>query len=166
MGNAGALRGTRTLRDCDAAYESEREQPNASESLPHLQCSRLERLNWRNILSGGHALSLKDCIEMDSYFRHFVAPEDGCVCCGKPLGGGILEQMLGRATFRWGIAHGEGSCRECGYPARAYHRNVGPIKFLQVILQYHPDDLRKPEPPNVGRAKGDAGEDSPQGGAS
>jgi len=59
MGNAGALR-ERARKRLRCAYESEREQPNASErSLRTWQCSRLERFELADLLSGGHALSLR-----------------------------------------------------------------------------------------------------------
>lgn len=45
----------------------------------------------------------------------------GCPGCLRTLGGGLLESALGMATFRWGLAHGEGNCGECGWPVTAYH---------------------------------------------
>jgi hypothetical protein len=54
---------------------------------------------------------------------------------------------MGAAKFTWAIAHGEGYCnnlvdgKRCCYPARAYHYDVGPIKRLVLILQYHPSGL-------------------------
>lgn len=82
--------------------------------------------------------------ELDKYLGHF-APGNDCLGCGKPLAGDILRQFAGLATFTWGLAHGEGHCRECGYPARAFHRNVGPVEFFKAVLQYHPDELKERE---------------------
>lgn len=69
--------------------------------------------------------------DLTEYLKPFAAPiyPDGvppaeddfaglrgpqCLKCKKPLSG-----LLG--TFQWGIAHGEGRCANCGWPARAYH---------------------------------------------
>lgn len=63
-----------------------------------------------------------------------------CLKCGETLDG-----ILG--TFQWGLAHGEGTCSKCGWPARAYHRpkdNGGEEMFnqvLEMILQYHPENV-------------------------
>lgn len=65
-----------------------------------------------------------------------------CCGCGQPLDG-----FMG--TFTWGIAHGEGACSKCGWPARAYHEpkdsdgNIFDRPF-QMILQY-----RKKRPASV-----------------
>lgn len=87
------------------------------------------------------------------YLKQFVPPSD-CICCGKPLGAkDAIHGLLGGATFTWGIAHGEGFCSHCKYPARAMHYvkdGEGKPDLLTVrnfILQYHPDELtvEKPE---------------------
>ena len=63
-----------------------------------------------------------------------------CLKCDRPLNG-----MLG--SFQWGLAHGEGQCSGCGWPARGRHRPTdadgeqifdGP---LEMVLQYHPDEV-------------------------
>ncbi|MFH1569121.1 MAG: hypothetical protein ABIL09_14095, partial [Gemmatimonadota bacterium] len=70
---------------------------------------------------------------IDEYLYRFADPAGGkCVSCGEVLGG-----VLG--TFEFGIIHGEGRCGECGWPARAVHRDVGIIACFEAILQYHPD---------------------------
>lgn len=90
---------------------------------------------------------------LDSYLRIFVTPQkrdDGgsgfmfgnqCICCGHAIRG-----MLG--SFTYGIAHGEGRCRACGYPARVCHypkddkgENVFEGGIQNLILQYHPDEV-------------------------
>ena len=76
----------------------------------------------------------------NEYLKIFVAPDEEkrCICCDKLLGG-----LLG--TFEYGLAHGEGKCSECGYPARANHYveipDLGEMSFVN-ILQYHPDQLK------------------------
>jgi hypothetical protein len=85
---------------------------------------------------------------INDYLYMFVQPSDaGCVHCGEKQGGDILEQMLGTIKFHWGIPHGEGFCttENCGWPARAYHYDVGPIKRFNAILQFHPDVMKLPE---------------------
>jgi hypothetical protein len=114
--------------------------------LAQLRAKRLPRLQWNEILTLSGEDAEKAIAEhgsaMTEYFSHFVNPAEGkCIGCGATLVGDMLASFLGRATFRWGLAHGEGACRACGYPARAYHRNVGPIEFVSCVLQYHPDEL-------------------------
>lgn len=83
-----------------------------------------------------------DMAKLDEYCAHFAAlgerdPAWGsrtCLCCGAPLSG-----LVGR--FRWGLAHGEGECGACGYPARAIHRIEGIGTLSTVVFQYHPDEL-------------------------
>lgn len=82
---------------------------------------------------------------INKYLRIFVADKK-CINCGEDLSG-----IFG--TFEWGIVHGEGSCSNCGYPARAKHyikakklvvddKEEGEL-ILPFVLQYHPDELRK-----------------------
>jgi hypothetical protein len=82
--------------------------------------------------------SLKEVVEIsaifDTYFASFLPTAETCVCCYKPLTG-----LFG--TFRWGLAHGEGYCSSCGYPGRARHYDIGPIKSLPWLFQYHPNAL-------------------------
>ncbi len=110
--------------------------------LAGLQAQRLERFNWRTAFQVSGRLTLSEAMALDQYFRVFLSPGP-CVGCGARLGArDLLDAMIGGGSFRWGLVHGEGSCARCSYPARAYHRDIGPISFLPLILQYHPDDLR------------------------
>lgn len=82
---------------------------------------------------------------INEYLKDFI-PNDNCINCEKALGG-----IFG--TFDWGLAHGEGFCSNCGYPARGKHY----IKLkklvvdgkeenrltLPFILQYHPNTLKQ-----------------------
>lgn len=45
----------------------------------------------------------------------------GCPGCLGQLGGDLFRQAFGLSTFQWGLAHGEGNCRECGWPVTGYH---------------------------------------------
>jgi hypothetical protein len=80
------------------------------------------------------------------YLAAFAAPifSDGdktkamvCLHCDADLSGFF-------GSFEWGIAHGEGRCNICGYPARAFHvakdADGGELFTLRnFILQYLPD---------------------------
>ena len=120
---------------------------NAKQELQRLQDAKLPRMDWREIVTvkEGEKLSEADEKALSEYFAHFVKPGP-CICCSSRQGSkDLMDAFLGGGKFRWGLAHGEGNCTECGWPARAYHRNVGPIEFVQVILQFHPDELRASE---------------------
>ena len=59
-------------------------------------------------------------------------PNMECLACGE------------EATFTWGLAHGEGHCNNCGWPARLYHFiKYGDDQEARVVLllQYHPDGI-------------------------
>ncbi len=90
---------------------------------------------------------------LDEYLSHFVAPGDGkCISCGEPQGG-FAAGLMGTG-FTWGLAHGEGHCGTCGYPARAYHEiktdDDKPIRLSGLVLQYHPDELSFADPNDGG----------------
>jgi hypothetical protein len=85
---------------------------------------------------------------LDDYLKIFVKPDEHgkCICCGARQGAkNIVDAMLEGAAFKWGLAHGEGFCSRCHYPARAYHflklDDSGEESRLCIILQYHPDGL-------------------------
>lgn len=122
-------------------------EKEALKSLAELQAANLPRCDWRALLEVTGEMTPDDEAAMDAHFRRFLQPGP-CVKCGERQGGDMVEAALGITRFRWGIANGEGACSTpyCGYPARAYHRHIGPIKFLNMILQYHPDELRAPAP--------------------
>lgn len=110
-----------------------------------LKDAHLPFCDWRTFLRftgpEGTAPQQKDIDALDHHFRHFVPPGP-CIKCGQPQGAeNILDSVLGKARFKWGIRHGEGQCSTpgCGWPARALHYDIGPIQKLELILQYHPD---------------------------
>lgn len=92
------------------------------------------------------SLDEQEIAAIDSYLARFtiIRDERGSRCpgCGSLLTAhdAITGLFLG-ATFTWGIAHGEGHCSGCGYPARAYHFDVGPLKRFEAVLAVHPDEL-------------------------
>lgn len=98
--------------------------------------------------------------DLDAYLRHFAAPKYGadgkvaeghpCLHCEEPLAGGLMS-LLGRGGFEWGLVHGQGHCRNCGWPATAYHfvkdrDGAELLSFRNVILQAHPNDIEIKDP--------------------
>lgn len=125
-------------------------RPVTQERLDEL--STVPPLRWRELFKVDGDMSEADAAAMDSYFSKFVMPEAGrsdettkCIGCGAILTGGIIGVLLG-ATFTYGLVHGEGFCSKCGWPARANHYDVGPIKRLVCVLQYHPSGLKLKTP--------------------
>ena len=115
-------------------------------TLQQLQDEHLPRMDWRQFIKGEN-LTPVDERAFDEYFKIFLPPGK-CCKCGAQLGAhDVMDVVMGRATFQWGLAHGEGFCstRDCGYPARAIHYNVGPIERFTIILQYHPDECSEKE---------------------
>jgi hypothetical protein len=120
-----------------------------------LEVSPVERLNWRTLMSATDDTPKSTLDALDAYFAPFAQPlMDGrkikdnhpCLKCGKPLTG--LASMFLGGGFAWGIAHGEGHCSACHWPARAHHfikaddgSNFATIRHF--VLQYHPDFVKK-----------------------
>lgn len=124
-----------------------------SDQTPHL--------DWRTLFKVNGELPSATLQTFDKYFSCFAQPKmtvdaDGknnigdqpCIKCGKPLLG--LTSFLFEGGFTWGLAHGEGFCRYCKWPARAHHfvkDDAGKevLTVRNVILQYHPDfvEVRK-----------------------
>lgn len=79
---------------------------------------------------------------INNYLKNFTYQEGKCPGCGNkcPGCGNKLGGFLG--TFRWGLAHGEGGCSECGYPCRGHHRIDDEISFEHFVLPYHPNVLQ------------------------
>lgn len=94
--------------------------------------------------------ALPEVIEdINAYLRHFAKPKmphHQCLRCECPLTGGPLGFLLGRGGFEWGIAHGHGHCRRCGWPATAHHTikdrsGEALMTVRNLVLQQHPDDI-------------------------
>lgn len=117
-------------------------------TLAELQARNLPKMRALDILE-----PIKDTPEtveyvkrLDDYLAAFVnSPDDKCICCGAQQGArDPITALIGGAAFRWGLAHGEGFCHQCGYPARAHHfigEKPDQIVLRNLILQYHPDGL-------------------------
>jgi hypothetical protein len=87
--------------------------------------------------------------DLRAYFHHFAKPsgdDHPCLRCGKPLMGGLSAFLLNDGGFEWGLVHGQGHCRCCGWPATAHHfikdRNGEDLMTVRnMVLQVHPDDI-------------------------
>lgn len=120
--------------------------------LAEIKARHLPRADWREIFEvTGESITDEEQKALSGYFSQFLAPAEKCVGCERTLGG-----LLG--SFQWGLANGEGFCGRCNYPARAYHRDIGPIELFQLILQYHPDELHEREAVRVDPPEEEAGE--------
>lgn len=124
----------------------------ARERLAELKAANLPHATWRDLATLKYdgpptPEEQADLDAIDVYLAAFLPPSKGCICCDAEQSG-FMAGILGTG-FRWGLAHGEGACATCGWPARAYHRDFGPVKFLRMILQYHPDGLDVEPPVSV-----------------
>jgi len=67
-----------------------------------------------------------------------------CLRCGSQQEG-VRVVLLG-GGFTWGLAHGEGHCSKCGWPARMYHEIRNPegelVAGFTLLLQYHPTEVK------------------------
>ena len=114
-------------------------------SNQQLKEDHLPHCDWRTFLKftgpDGTEPTKAEIDALDHHFQHFVPPGP-CIKCGHQQGvDNVLDAYLGKGRFKYGIRHGEGQCSTggCGWPARALHYDIGPIKKLELILQFHPD---------------------------
>lgn len=115
-----------------------------------------EHLDWRTIIEAKAETPQATVDALDAYFHGFAQPVitivDGkkslgkmpCLKCGEPTADGIMSFLTGKGGFTWGIAHGEGFCANCRWPARAHHfikdaNGEGVVTLRNFVLQYHPD---------------------------
>ena len=93
--------------------------------------------------------------DLNTYLSHFAAPskEKGqpCLACGEALNGDLVSALMGKGGFEWGLVHGQGHCRNCGWPTTAYHfikdRHGEELATIHnVLLQAHPDDITVKKP--------------------
>jgi hypothetical protein len=101
--------------------------------------------------------------EAEAYFAHFAAPvvieKDGkpdslgelCFHCGDYLTGMGAMLLSKGGGFQWGLAHGEGRCGNCGWPARGMHypKRDDASELLTLsgrVLSYHPDQIEERKP--------------------
>jgi len=82
---------------------------------------------------------------VDIQVARFIPPQKECIGCGRVIAAANVLEAFALATFTYGLAHGEGSCSNCGYPARANHYPIGDAPGLRFdrVLQYHPDELEE-----------------------
>ena len=102
------------------------------EALEDLKAKGLPSMTFRDLKIGFNPVDQKDegyykqkkimLKAINEYLRKFVRLEDSklgrkCILCESYLGG-----ILGE--FEWGIAHGEGHCRACGFTGDGIWRFV------------------------------------------
>ena len=91
--------------------------------------------------------------DADAYLKNFAATvmdgERGTVCfhCGEALTGMMATFLAKGGGFQWGIAHGEGFCGNCHWPARGHHFAKRPdgsdlFTLRNFVLSYHPDCVK------------------------
>lgn len=123
-----------------------------------------ERLDFRLLfrVKGATGADQENLRIIRQYFRQFIRPaghvdpdtgryqitSQHCWGCGKLLVGTLVENLI-EATFRWGLAHGKGYCRVCGWPSVGHHyvRNGDEdlIVLRDFILQVHPEHVVRRE---------------------
>jgi hypothetical protein len=108
------------------------------------------RCTWRDMFTpkDGAEPDTEILEDIDAYLELFAAPIliDGknlCPHCGHPFNGSLMDSFLGDGGFEWGLAHGEGHCRCCRWPARAYHfvkdrHGADLMTFRHWVLAYRP----------------------------
>lgn len=118
-------------------------------------CKAIDILAHTSADSEDQALLEKTLEEFDQYFKMFVkptfrglkedSPEKSMICFhyGEILTG-LAAFFLSKGGFQWGLAHGEGFCNYCKWPARAHHHPTKEngeelFNMRNVVLQYHPD---------------------------
>lgn len=86
-----------------------------------------------------------------AYFAQFADTRNDemevtCPGCDRKLYGhrGAIWQAVGIYTFEWGLAHGEGRCGDCGWPAKGHPEvtiSDGRVMRFPLPLPYHPDNV-------------------------
>lgn len=126
--------------------------------------TKVERFDWRQIITASDDVPPEIIEVLDRYFEPFAAlpmkvGEDGeksvgeikCVECGAVQNPGMMGFLVGNLGFQWGLAHGEGRCSKCGWPARAMHYVKDPeghefVTLRHFVIQYHPDFVTRRVP--------------------
>ena len=88
-------------------------------------------------------------LKLNAYLHGFakpIMPGNKCLCCERPLAGTLVDQLLSDGGFEWGLVHGQGHCRKCGWPATMYHfikdeNGEDILTMHNVLLQVHPDHI-------------------------
>lgn len=95
-----------------------------------------------DIFPNADLLAEADRQAIETYLEPFHKPviDDGSVLCLK------CNERL-NSTFRWGLAHGEGACSNCGWPTRLYHKfslsDGAEQPRLVFCLQYKPSLVKR-----------------------
>lgn len=114
-----------------------------------------DKFDWRTCIKANAETPQNVLIALDKYFEPFAQPKmagntviDGnpCLKCGGKLNPDLISSFIGLEGFTWGIAHGEGHCIQCQWPARSYHfiKDENGEELMTIrnfIIQYHPDHV-------------------------
>jgi hypothetical protein len=88
--------------------------------------------------------------DLNTYFHQFAigeGEEQPCLRCKFPLKRTMVEQLIDKpGGFEWGLAHGHGHCRHCGWPCTLYHfikdrDGEDLVTIRHILLQVHPDNV-------------------------
>lgn len=106
----------------------------------------VEHCDWREFLTVADDAPPEFLYALDTYFKPFAKVGSDCPGCGARVFGKDFIDLL--ATFEWGIVHGHGHCRACGWPAVAYHfindaAGEEILALRNVGLVAHPDFVTK-----------------------
>lgn len=97
-------------------------------------------------------LSDEEIAQLDKYLEHYANTEGKCVKCEKKLLGTMVDQLIGGSTFEWGLVHGQGNCKNCGWPVVLYHFPKDTVlERFEAPLCVHPDYVEKRGKANAGR---------------
>lgn len=114
--------------------------------------------NWRDVLIPKEDCGRDFIAALDKHFSMYAAipltKKEGektvigdipCIQCGDIQNSGLMGAVMGTG-FEWGLQHGEGRCKGCGWPATLYHfvrdKNGKEVLTLRgFLLQYHPDNV-------------------------
>lgn len=119
-----------------------------------------DRLDYKTILRIGDDTSAEIVERVRVYFAQFVQVQgevvDGvlklgsqpCVSCGEILNPDLAQSLLGEGGFEWGLVHGHGNCRKCGWPCVAHHfvkdaDGEDLFSIVNFVLQVHPDNVSR-----------------------
>lgn len=124
----------------------------------------VEKCDWTTFISADTdpPMETDDMDTIRLYFEQFCAPtikaKNGsekelvvtCPQCKKVLND-MFEALVHGGGFTWGLLHGAGHCRECGWPCAGHHYIRSPdgedlVSLLEFPLPYHPEYVTRIKP--------------------
>ena len=77
--------------------------------------------------------------DADMYLAYFVKPPSLekalCFHCGSDLMPTMVDQLMGRGGFSWGLVHGSGYCNCCKWPIRLLHEAPSSVEGESPAFQ-------------------------------